>query len=321
MIIPNDSVENWTALQERVKELFLEMGYQARSPYSIELAGRGKKEIDVLVEDPNASIVTKYVIECKWWNSSVPQDTVHAFHTVVIGCGANAGYIISKIGFQSGAREAARQTNIQLLTFEELQRAFGDEWFAHQVEIVDGLLARLDSVHHLHFDQWNHLGAFNNQIFHTEDLYLRLARMARSCIGLGMQARVHPSSYSGPEPVKMATDPQDPLSEPPAGVVWHEASTVREYFQRLQSGLRKWIAEWDQLESEAKASFAKLPEETQIEYFERGTAAMLEEMPLRILKRHLPADEYARLLKMVATRAPEEAARDTSGPSELSDKE
>jgi hypothetical protein len=36
--------------------------------------------------------------------------------------------VISRAGFQSGAREAVKQTNIDLLTFEELQAIFLDRW-------------------------------------------------------------------------------------------------------------------------------------------------------------------------------------------------
>jgi hypothetical protein len=35
--------------------------------------------------------------------------------------GAHRGYIISRVGFQAGAVEAARATNIELVTFAEFQ--------------------------------------------------------------------------------------------------------------------------------------------------------------------------------------------------------
>ena len=36
--------------------------------------------------------------------------------------------MICRAGFQSGAREAVKQTNVDLLTFEELQTIFLDRW-------------------------------------------------------------------------------------------------------------------------------------------------------------------------------------------------
>jgi predicted helicase len=72
------------------------------------------------------------LVECKFWDSSIPQDTVHSFHTVMTGAGANTGFIISKIGFQSGAYEAAQKnTNIHLLTWKGFQHKFGRQWYLY----------------------------------------------------------------------------------------------------------------------------------------------------------------------------------------------
>ena len=79
------------------------MGYEATAPFTVELAGRGKKEADVYVNDPRASVNQIMLIECKHWELLVPQGEVHSFQTVMIGAGANTGFIISKVGFQSGA--------------------------------------------------------------------------------------------------------------------------------------------------------------------------------------------------------------------------
>ena len=42
--------------------------------------------------------------------------------------GAHRGFIISKVGFQSGAVEAATSTNVELLTFSEFQAMYFDKW-------------------------------------------------------------------------------------------------------------------------------------------------------------------------------------------------
>jgi hypothetical protein len=54
---------------------------------------------------------------------------VHGFRTVMDEAGANVGFIISANGFQSGALEAARNTNIHLVTWNEFQERFFDRWF------------------------------------------------------------------------------------------------------------------------------------------------------------------------------------------------
>src|SRR5205823_4340354 len=72
------------------------------------------------------------LVECKLWSAPVSQDAVHSMHTVMLGSGANTGFIVSEAGFQSGAYEAAANTNIHLLTWEELQQKFGRQWFLYR---------------------------------------------------------------------------------------------------------------------------------------------------------------------------------------------
>ena len=110
-----------------VGQLFKELGCQVEIGVKTQLV-RGQKEIDVLAVDPQTYPPSKYSVECKLWNSSIPQEIVHAFRTVVADLGAHRGIIVSKAGFQSGSYEAAENTNIDLFTFEELQRVFFQRW-------------------------------------------------------------------------------------------------------------------------------------------------------------------------------------------------
>lgn len=127
MNIFDDEPGDWRDLQNRVGQLFFEMGCTVEIGKTIELV-RGKKEIDVFVRDPLQTPQSTYLIECKFWNSAVPQEVVHSFRTIVADSGAHHGFIVSKAGFQSGSYEAARMTNIDLCTFEELQKVFFDRW-------------------------------------------------------------------------------------------------------------------------------------------------------------------------------------------------
>jgi predicted Mrr-cat superfamily restriction endonuclease len=111
LLIPTDQITDWQDLQNKVAQLFAEMGYRTTTPKVVDLAGRGRKEVDVYIEDPRASVNQIILIECKLWNTPVSQDTVHSMHTVMSGSGANTGFIVSKAGFQSGAHEAAAKTN------------------------------------------------------------------------------------------------------------------------------------------------------------------------------------------------------------------
>jgi len=118
---------DWRELQERVAQLFSEIGCDARIGETVTLV-RGKKEIDVLVRDPETTPASVYLCECKYWGKPIPQEVIHSFRTVLVDFGAHRGFIISRTGFQAGAKEAVRNTNLDLLTFEELQSLFFDRW-------------------------------------------------------------------------------------------------------------------------------------------------------------------------------------------------
>jgi hypothetical protein len=127
MKIFDDEPAEWADLQDRVAQLFLELGCDVTVGERIKLV-RGEKEIDVSVRDPQTTPRSVYLCECKFWSRPVPQEVVHSFRTVLSDFGAHRGFIISRAGFQAGAKEAVKNTNLDLLTFEELQLVFFDRW-------------------------------------------------------------------------------------------------------------------------------------------------------------------------------------------------
>jgi hypothetical protein len=56
---------------------------------------------------------------------------------VISDFGANTGYIISKNGFQSGARKAAKNSNVFLLTFEEFQNEIREMWLDFVIDELE----------------------------------------------------------------------------------------------------------------------------------------------------------------------------------------
>lgn len=116
----------WKELQDDVALLLNQSGYRAVSPCTIDTV-RGKVEVDVLVESPD-ELVKRIVCECKFWNSSLPKEKVHAFRTVVQDSGASLGLLISQAGFQSGAIEAANLSNVRLMTWNEFTDIIADKW-------------------------------------------------------------------------------------------------------------------------------------------------------------------------------------------------
>lgn len=300
MFIKNDAVADWKDLQNKVAQLFGELVCNVETPRIVELAGRGKKEIDVYVTDERSSISKVTLVECKLWKNEIPQEVVHGFHTVMQGCGANTGFIISKVGFQAGAQEAAQHTNIVLLTFEELQHRFGNEWFSSQNAEVGVLLKPLRQAAQLHFDQFNTLPIPNNMVFHTAQLQDRLwLLLVWNSVLLCQGGSIWPESYLGSEPVKMARDPLKPFSELAGALLWHEAATVRSYFHLFKKALRSWNIAFQHLSASARKSFDALAPDEQSRLMGRSLAQMHEELPLRVLKGKITDDEYQRLLGLI----------------------
>jgi hypothetical protein len=64
---------------------------------------------------------------------------VNSFRTVVAEQGANRGLLISRNGFQPGAREAAKFTNIDLLTWSEFEELMFERWIGATTRRLDPL--------------------------------------------------------------------------------------------------------------------------------------------------------------------------------------
>ena len=117
----------WKELQNIVAEILNESGLNAKIEYHPDSV-RSDIEIDVFACEKIGNRENIFVIECKNWNKRIPQTVVYSVRTVVQDVGGNTGYIISKKGFQSGAYEAAKLTNVKLLTWHEFQNLFEEQW-------------------------------------------------------------------------------------------------------------------------------------------------------------------------------------------------
>lgn len=129
---------DWRDLQNKVAQLFNEIGCTVRISEKASLV-RGHKEIDVLAMDSGTAPASTYAIECKNWSNRVPQEVAHSFRTVVADLGAHHGFIVSRKGFQSGAYEAVKSTNVSLLNFTELQQLFVDRWLVSMAKRYEPL--------------------------------------------------------------------------------------------------------------------------------------------------------------------------------------
>ena len=119
--------QNWTELQNYIGQMFEECGFETEISKIVELV-RGKKEIDVYTQDIKSEYKPIILVECKFWNKPVSQETIHSFRTVISDFGANIGFIVSKNGFQRGSYQAAEKTNIKLVTLKELETEYYNKW-------------------------------------------------------------------------------------------------------------------------------------------------------------------------------------------------
>lgn len=127
MKIFNTEPKSWQELQYYVGQLFTECGFETEISKVVDLV-RGKKEIDVYTQDVFSEYRPIILVECKFWNKPISQETIHSFRTVIADFGANLGFIVSKKGFQKGSYKAAEKTNIRLVSLEELEAEYYVKW-------------------------------------------------------------------------------------------------------------------------------------------------------------------------------------------------
>jgi restriction system protein len=126
-MIEEEPGKDWRDLQQRVATILQECGLDSETERTLHLS-RGTAVIDVYASDPSATPPGIYLSECKRWRSRVPQAEVQAFRTVVADAGAHFGLFISASGFQSGAFEVVKHTNVHLLDWQEFQKLFLERW-------------------------------------------------------------------------------------------------------------------------------------------------------------------------------------------------
>ena len=135
---------------------------------------RGSVDLDVYAQDTTREPKLIIVCECKHWSTPVPKTVVHAFRTVIDEVGAHVGFIISAKGFQAGAIEAARSTNIELLSWDEFQNRFFDRWFdAMRVKLAVVADAVFDYADYFHPRTTNVLHAISARVEELMTLHQR----------------------------------------------------------------------------------------------------------------------------------------------------
>ncbi|KZL19546.1 hypothetical protein PsAD2_01824 [Pseudovibrio axinellae] len=113
-------IPDWKKYQEDTAEFFRSLGLEAKTDYAIE-GVRTKHDIDVFVVSKLVGLNAIWLIECKYWARPVSKLHVLALREIVSDVGADKGIILSENGFQKGAVEAAKFTNIEVNSLAKLR--------------------------------------------------------------------------------------------------------------------------------------------------------------------------------------------------------
>lgn len=110
----------WYVFQESICSHFNSIGASAQT--NITLQGvRTAHAVDVVVRTRYLGEDLLWIIEAKKWKTRVTKLHVLALRTIADDVGADRAFIVSEAGFQSGAFDAAYNTNVKLKTYEELK--------------------------------------------------------------------------------------------------------------------------------------------------------------------------------------------------------
>jgi len=298
MFIAASAINNWRDLQNKVSFLFREMGYYTETPRIVDLAGRGQKEVDVYVRDDRASVNQIILIECKNWSSRVTREVVHAMWTVMEGSGANTGFIISKKGFQRGAQEAIANTNIHLLTWEDLQHTFGKQWLAFQTNRLAPVVAELRGIDSLHLDQWETSKAImNNMPFEKTGKWKELFDLLIDIRVVLFAAMAQPSKYDQKEPINVNVYEGFPGAiRDEYGTYGLPLSSVRSFYKWIIPYAESLLRRYRDLSARVRHAFDSLSDDEVEASFARSLVEIRGEMPIRVFRDLLGDEEYFSLL-------------------------
>jgi len=117
---------SWRQYQYDTAALFRAMGFDAQA--DVRLQGvRTQHAIDVVVRSHHVGFDVLWLVECKHWKKRVTKLHVLALREIVADVGADRGFILSEVGFQSGAVEAAALTNIRATSLAAIRQTAGGE--------------------------------------------------------------------------------------------------------------------------------------------------------------------------------------------------
>jgi hypothetical protein len=119
----------WKKYQEDAASYFHSLGLDASTDVTVS-GVRTTHDIDVLLKSHHAGFDIIWIVECKHWKTPVSKLHVLALREIVSDIGADRGILLSEAGFQSGAREAANLTNVQVTSISEMRETASSSIYA-----------------------------------------------------------------------------------------------------------------------------------------------------------------------------------------------
>lgn len=172
-------MKDWKRYQEDTAAFFRSLGLEASTDVTVK-GVRTTHDVDVLVKSHHAGFDITWVVECKHWKSTVSKLHVLALREIVADVGADRGILLSETGFQSGAREAANLTNVQVTSISEMR------------ETASG------SIYAMRFHE------LYDRVGMCKDRYWEIPKDER--IRCGLRSDVGEHDYSGARIVELCTD-------------------------------------------------------------------------------------------------------------------
>jgi hypothetical protein len=112
---------DWKSYQKIVAGLHaLGEDVEVEHEYDYPVHSGGTKEMDVVVWDRRGRYTVTTLIECKFHGEPIEQEVVDSLVGVLDNSDADKGVVVSKNGFQSGAKERAEGSGIELWTLRQI---------------------------------------------------------------------------------------------------------------------------------------------------------------------------------------------------------
>lgn len=144
----------WRRYQQEVAEAFRAMGFEAIVEETM-TGARASHAVDVAVHLRIGGVAVLWIVECKLWKASVRKEQVMTLVQIAQDVGADRAFLLSESGFQAGALNAVRNTNVTLTDLpgllaaaeEDIRRRVLGELGAEKARLEDHLRGHLFDAH------------------------------------------------------------------------------------------------------------------------------------------------------------------------------